>query len=111
MPSRTSDEGAGSKRRSKVEITDHRRPAVHRPASGTMGSAAAPDEAGFGLEPATATLATGSRLEDRYEIPGELGSGSCGRVYRVRQLSTGRLLAIPLLAPRKGTDAVRPAAQ
>src|SRR5262245_45350867 len=60
--------------------------------------------AGLGLEPATASLATGSRFEDRYEILGELGSGSFGRVYRARQLSTGQSVAIKLLAPREGTD-------
>jgi hypothetical protein len=55
------------------------------------------------LEPATGSLATGSRFEDRYEILGELGSGSFGRVYRARQLSTGQSVAIKLLAPREGT--------
>src|SRR5262249_12165185 len=60
--------------------------------------------AGVGLEPATASLATGSRFEDRYEILGELGVGSFGRVYRARQLSTGQSVAIKLLAPREGTD-------
>src|SRR5262245_16757739 len=60
--------------------------------------------AGIGLEPATATVATGSRFEERYEILGELGSGSFGRVYQARQLSTGQSVAIKLLAPREGRD-------
>ena len=33
------------------------------------------------MESATATLPNGSLFEDRYEIEGELGSGSFGRVY------------------------------
>jgi serine/threonine protein kinase len=61
-------------------------------------------EAGSGLEPATATLPIGSRFEDRYEILAELGSGSFGRVYQARQLSTGQSVAIKLLAPREGTE-------
>jgi class 3 adenylate cyclase len=56
------------------------------------------------LEPATASLATGSRFEDRYEIQGELGSGSFGRVYHARQLSTGQSVAIKVLSPRETTD-------
>src|SRR4029450_6678853 len=56
------------------------------------------------LEPTMATLAIGSRFEDRYEIQGELGSGSFGRVYQARQLSTGQSVAIKLLAPRKGAE-------
>src|SRR5215475_6351771 len=70
-----------------------------------MGAAAAPERGqGVGLEPATASLVTGSRFEDRYEILGELGAGSFGRVYRARQLSTGQSVAIKLLARRRGTD-------
>ncbi len=56
------------------------------------------------MEPTTGTLATGSRFEDRYEILGELGSGSLGRVYQARQLSTGQSVAIKLLAPREGAE-------
>jgi TOMM system kinase/cyclase fusion protein len=56
------------------------------------------------MQPDAATLASGSRFEDRYEIQGELGSGSFGRVYRARQLSTGQSVAIKLLSPREGTD-------
>jgi TOMM system kinase/cyclase fusion protein len=56
------------------------------------------------LEPAKASLPTGFRFDDRYEIQGELGSGSFGRVYRARQLSTGQSVAIKLLAPREGTE-------
>jgi TOMM system kinase/cyclase fusion protein len=55
-------------------------------------------------EPATATLANGSLFEDRYEILGELGSGSFGRVYEARQLSTGQSVAIKLLSAREGTE-------
>jgi TOMM system kinase/cyclase fusion protein len=56
------------------------------------------------LESARATLESGSRFEDRYEILGELGSGSFGHVYRARQLSTGQSVALKLLSPREGTD-------
>src|SRR5215475_1174937 len=70
-----------------------------------MGAAAAPERGqGVGLERATASLATGSRFEERYEILGELGAGSFGRVYRAHQLSTGQSVAIKLLASREGTD-------
>src|SRR4029450_8930964 len=56
------------------------------------------------LEHTMATLAIGSRFEDRYEILGELGAGSFGRVYQARQLSTGQSVAIKLLAPREGSE-------
>ena len=56
------------------------------------------------MESGTATLANGTRFEDRYEIQGELGSGSFGRVYQARQLSTGQSVAIKVLSPREGTD-------
>ncbi len=56
------------------------------------------------LEPTTALLANGTLFEDRYEIQGELGSGSFSRVYRARQLSTGQSVAIKLLSPREGSD-------
>ena len=55
------------------------------------------------MKPASATLPNGSLFEDRYEIQGELGSGSFGRVYRARQRSTGQSVAIKLLSPREGT--------
>src|SRR5262245_52534567 len=69
-----------------------------------MGAAAAPEGDGVSLEPATATLPKGSRFEDRYEIQGELGSGSFGRVYQARQLSTGQSVAIKVLSPRQGAE-------
>jgi serine/threonine protein kinase len=50
------------------------------------------------LDPATIELENGSRFEDRYEILEELGSGSFGRVYRARHLSTGQSVAIKLLS-------------
>ncbi len=56
------------------------------------------------MESATATLANGTLFEDRYEIQGELGSGSVSRVYRARQLSTGQSVAIKLLSMREGSD-------
>jgi TOMM system kinase/cyclase fusion protein len=56
------------------------------------------------MDPATATLATGTIFEDRYEIQGELGSGSFGRVYRARQRSTGKTVAIKLLSAHEGTE-------
>jgi serine/threonine protein kinase len=55
------------------------------------------------VEAVAATLANGSRFEDRYEILGELGSGSFGRVYQARQLTTGQSVAIKLLSLREGT--------
>ena len=54
------------------------------------------------MESATATLSKGSRFADRYEVQGELGSGSFGRVYEARQLSTGQSVAIKLLSTREG---------
>jgi TOMM system kinase/cyclase fusion protein len=48
--------------------------------------------------------ASGSLFEDRYEILGELGSGSFGQVYQARQLTTGQSVAIKLLSPREGTE-------
>ncbi len=56
------------------------------------------------MDSATATLANGTLFEDRYEIEGELGSGSFSRVYQARQLSTGQSVAIKLLSAREGTD-------
>ncbi len=43
----------------------------------------------------------GSRLEERYEILGELGAGSFGQVYRARQLSTGRDVAVKMIRVRE----------
>ena len=54
--------------------------------------------------PTTATLPNGTRFEDRYEIEGELGSGSLSRVYQARQLSTGQKVAIKLLDVREGSE-------
>ncbi len=56
------------------------------------------------MESATATLANGSLFEERYEILKELGSGSFGRVYEARQLSTGQSVAIKLLSAREGSE-------
>lgn len=42
-------------------------------------------------------LEIGARFQGRYEIAGELGSGSFGRVYRARQLSTSQDVAIKIL--------------
>src|SRR5262245_52375728 len=69
-----------------------------------MGAAAAPEGDGATVEPATVTLAKGFRFEDRYEITGELGAGSFGRVYQARQLSTGQSVAIKVLSPREGAE-------
>ncbi len=57
------------------------------------------------MEPEVSHLANGSRFEGRYEILGVLGSGSFGRVYEARQLSTGKSVAIKLLSPRRGPEA------
>ncbi len=54
------------------------------------------------MESATATLANGTLFEDRYEIQGELGSGSFSRVYQARQISTGQSVAVKLLSAREG---------
>jgi class 3 adenylate cyclase len=54
------------------------------------------------MKPVTATLPNGSLFEDRYEVLGELGSGSYGRVYQAKQLSTGKAVALKLLSPREG---------
>ena len=52
----------------------------------------------------TAQLPNGSLFEDRYEILGELGSGSFSRVYQARQVSTGQSVAIKLLSLREGSE-------
>src|SRR5262245_43801704 len=46
------------------------------------------------------TLAIGSTFAGTYEVTGELGIGSFGRVYRARQLSTNRDVAIKVLRIR-----------
>jgi TOMM system kinase/cyclase fusion protein len=56
------------------------------------------------METAATTLANGARFEDRYEILGELGSGSFSRVYRAKQLSTGQSVAIKLLSEREASE-------
>ena len=56
------------------------------------------------MELAAATLANGTRFEDRYEILGELGSGSFSRVYQAKQLSTGQSVAIKLLSDREASE-------
>ncbi len=56
------------------------------------------------MESATATLANGTLFEDRYEIQGELGSGSFSRVYEARQLATGKSVALKLLHAREGSE-------
>jgi TOMM system kinase/cyclase fusion protein len=55
------------------------------------------------MDGTTATLENGTIFEDRYEIQGELGSGSFGRVYRARQRSTGKTVAIKLLSAREAS--------
>jgi len=44
-------------------------------------------------------LATGTVLQDRYEIAGELGRGGCSVVYRARDRRVGSDVAIKLLVP------------
>ena len=55
------------------------------------------------MEPVATTLANGTRFEDRYEIQGELGSGSFSRVYQARQISTSQSVAIKLLYVREAS--------
>jgi serine/threonine protein kinase len=56
------------------------------------------------LERTSDLLPNGSRFEDRYEILGELGSGSFSRVYQARQLATGKSVALKLLHAREGSE-------
>ena len=50
-------------------------------------------------------LRGGTQLGERYEIVSVLGAGSFGRVYRARQLSTGRDVAIKTVRIREGETA------
>jgi TOMM system kinase/cyclase fusion protein len=53
------------------------------------------------------TLSPGSTFQGGYEIRGELGIGTFGRVYEARQLSTGQPVAIKILRfaeDRRGDD-------
>ncbi len=54
--------------------------------------------------PTTALLRNGTLFEDRYEIQGELGSGSFSRVYQAKQLSTGQSVALKLLSSREASE-------
>ena len=52
----------------------------------------------------THRLPAGTILEDRYEITGFLGSGGFAQVYRGRQLTIDRPVAIKILQARDGID-------
>ncbi len=56
------------------------------------------------MERDAATPPNGFLFEDRYEIQGELGSGSFSRVYQARQISTGQSVALKLLSVRDGSE-------
>ena len=56
------------------------------------------------LPPTTVLLTNGTLFEGRYEIQGELGSGSFSRVYQAKQLSTGQSVAIKLLSAREASE-------
>ncbi|HUI27249.1 MAG TPA: protein kinase, partial [Candidatus Kryptonia bacterium] len=47
---------------------------------------------------------TGTVFQDRYEVVGELGQGSFGRVYKARQLSTGQHVALKILQRSNDED-------
>jgi TOMM system kinase/cyclase fusion protein len=53
------------------------------------------------MDPWASILQPGVLFEGRYDVLGELGAGSFGRVYKARQLSTGQEVAIKLLRVRE----------
>src|SRR5712672_329772 len=68
----------------------------HDAASGSFLSTGGPCRR-KNLRMAEGPLPVGTTLQDRYEILAELGTGSFGRIYKARQLSTGREVAIKTL--------------
>lgn len=48
-------------------------------------------------------LSEGTVIDGKYEVLSEMGSGSFGRVYRARQLTTGQLVALKVMRFSEGT--------
>lgn len=51
-----------------------------------------------------ASVLTGQRLEQRYEVLRKLGEGGMSYVYLAREISTGDVVALKVLSPRLATD-------